>query len=426
MVGGEGESEGVQAVRVELINTGSELLLGLVQNTHLGFVSDCLGELGLRVARQATIPDGPLIGEAVGEAWRRSDLVLVTGGLGPTSDDVTREEVAGLLGRQLVFHEEILEKIQGYFARRGLRAPESVRAQAFVPEGAEVLPNRHGTAPGFWVEQEGKKLACLPGPPREFCPMMVEEVLPRLRRWLPGATGGHRKILRIMGIGESAVQERMEGRLRAECPGLEIGYCARSGEVDLRLFGMDEGVVARGADLVRREFGEAIYGEDREGMEEVVVRRATALGRTMATAESCTGGMIAHRLTDVPGASAVFLRGWVTYSNEAKMEELGVAEELLREQGAVSEAVARAMARGALERSGADLAVATTGIAGPSGGTESKPVGLIFLGLARREAGGEVVTEVMERHLVQQRAWFKQQASQVALDWLRRSLGLGR
>ncbi|GAB4251696.1 MAG: competence/damage-inducible protein A [Candidatus Methylacidiphilales bacterium] len=411
----------MKAVRVEVINTGSELLLGLVQNTHLGYLSDQLGQLGLRIARQATIPDGPLIGEAIGEAWARSDLVLVTGGLGPTSDDVTRDEVARLLGRSLVFHPHLLEGIHGYFAARGLVAPESVKAQAFVPEGAEILPNAHGTAPGFWIEQGGKRLAALPGPPRELYPMMEEQVMPRLRAWLPGSGGGHRKILRIVGVGESAVQDRIEGRLRQEFAELEIGYCARAGEVDLRLFAMEPKVVAQAAERVRAEFGEAIYGEDGETMEAVVIRRAISVGRTIASAESCTGGLIAHRLTNVPGASAVFLRGWVTYSNQAKMEELGVPESLLRDYGAVSEPVADAMARGALEGSGADLAVATTGIAGPSGGTEEKPVGLIFIGLARRGPKGTAV-EVIRRNLVRQRERFKEQASQVALDWLRRAI----
>lgn len=409
----------MRGVRVEVINTGSEILLGLVENTHLGYLSGQLGAIGLAVDRQVTVGDGPEVGPVVREAFARADLVVVTGGLGPTSDDVTRDEVARMLGRPMVYHAEVWEGILERFARRGLTAPEMVRVQAYAPAGAELLPNPYGTAPGLWIEEGEKRLVCLPGPPGELRPMVEAEVMPRLRRWVPEGMAWRRKIFRIQGLGESAVQDRIEEKLRAEVPGVEIGYCARSGEVDLRLSSRDGGLVERGAALVRGEFGEAIYAEDGETMEEVVVRRATGAGRRLATAESCTGGLIAHRLTNVPGASAVFLRGWVTYANEAKVEELGVPAQVLREQGAVSEPVARAMALGALERSGADVAVATTGIAGPGGGSEGKPVGLLYLGLARRVGGG-VEVEVVERRLANGRERFKYQASQVALDWLRR------
>lgn len=407
--------------RIEVINTGSELLLGQVLNTHLGYFSGKLASLGIRIRRQATIPDGPAIGEALQEAWQRSDLILVTGGLGPTSDDVTRDEVAALLQKNLIFHPELVETILGYFQRRGLQAPDSVKVQALIPEGAEILPNHHGTAPGFWIEEGGRRLACLPGPPRELYPMFENEVMPRLRAWLPEARALRQRILRIIGLGESAVQERLEARLRAACPNLEIGYCARPGEVDVRLTSLEETEITCGCEMIRAEMGESLFGEENDSLEEVVIREGALRNKTVASAESCTGGLIAHRLTNVAGSSAVFLRGWVTYSNEAKTEELGVPAELIAAHGAVSEEVVRAMVLGALERSGADVAVATTGIAGPGGGTPEKPVGLIWMAWARRMVDG-VEVEAVQRNLVRQREPFKLQASQLALDGLRRRL----
>jgi len=401
-------------VKIELITTGSELLLGQVLNSHPGYLSGRLEKMGLGLSRQTSIPDGKeQITDVVKEAWGRSELVIVTGGLGPTSDDVTREAVAAFLNRKMKFHPEILEKILGYFAGRGLKVPEMVRVQAMVPEGMEILPNERGTAPGlFWEDREkGKMLVVLPGPPRELGPMFEEWVEPKLRgRAKPGEGT---KVVRVAGMGESAVQEKCEAVLRELGVG-EIGYCARPGEVDVRLRGAGAKILEAGVEKLRELLGVAVYGEGVETMEEVVVGLARAAKAKLATAESCTGGLVASRITDVPGASEIFLGGWVTYGNEAKVRELGVREESLAKYGAVSGAVAGEMAEGARRRAGADWAVAVTGIAGPGGGSPGKPVGLVYLGIA-----GPSGVETIEKKLVPERKTFKAMASQAALNLLR-------
>lgn len=408
-------------LKIEVLNTGSELLLGQVTNTHVNYFARQLAGLGLRISRQTTVPDGEVIAQALGEALARAEVVLVTGGLGPTSDDVTREAVAGHFGLPLEHHPEIEREILGYFERRGIRAPALVRVQAMVPQGAVVMPNRHGTAPGLYVGREGRHVFCLPGPPRELYPMFEQEVLPRLREIVPGARPLNVQVWRVHGLGESRVQELVEERLRALGGGLEIGYCARPGEVDLRLVGDDRGLVQSAAGLAREILGEAIYAAGEETMEEVVVREARARGCRIALAESCTGGFTAHRVTNVPGASAVLDRAWVTYSNEAKTAELGVPAGLIEAHGAVSAPVAEAMVRGALERSTAVVAAALTGLAGPDPGTKEKPAGLVYVALGRRGPGGTAVS-VEEKRLVPARQTFKTMASQTALDLIRRAL----
>jgi len=405
-------------MRIELITTGSELLLGQVMNSHPGYLSGRLEAMGLTLARQTSVPDGrEAIREVLKESWGRCDCLLVTGGLGPTSDDVTREVTAEFLGKPLEYHPEIHEKILAYFRKRNLTPPEMVKVQAMVPEGMQVLPNEHGTAPGLFWEDRGKMLVLLPGPPRELGPMFEAGVEPRLRASAGAAVGT--RILRVHGQGESFVQEKCEGKLRAM--GLEeIGYCARPGEVDLRIKSVDGGLLERAVICVKEILGEAVYAEGGERMEEVVVRLARACGVKVATAESCTGGLVANRITDVPGASEVLLAGWVTYSNEAKVRELGVREESLKKYGAVSAAVAAEMAAGARRRSGADWAVSVTGIAGPGGGSPGKPVGLAYLGIAGAEG-----VETIEKKLVPERKTFKAMASQSALDLLRKKIQKG-
>ncbi len=406
-------------MRVEVINTGTELLLGQVTNTHVAYLGESLLGLGLRIERAVTVPDGIAIAEAFEEALSRAELILVTGGLGPTSDDVTREAAAEAFGLELVFHPEILEGIAAKFAARKLAMNELQRQQAMVPRGGVVLENHFGTAPGLIVRNDKTVAVLLPGPPRELKPMWEEQALPWLRDHFAGKLRPvHERTLRLLGTGETAVQLAVEKDLLALGP-LEIGYCARPGEVDLRLIASDEALLTQAVELARGRLGEFIYAEAPETLEEAVVRVARAEGKTIATAESCTGGLVAGRITNVPGSSAVFRYGWVTYANEAKTAELGVAAELLAAYGAVSEQVARAMAEGALRASGADVAMAVTGIAGPEGGSAEKPVGLVWFAVARR--GGE--TTALRRNLSQLRATFRTMATQVALDLVRRALG---
>jgi competence/damage-inducible protein CinA-like protein len=402
-------------MRVEIINTGTELLLGRVTNTHLGFLAQSLVGLGLRVERQVTVPDGV----AIAEALREAELIIVTGGLGPTSDDITRDAAAEAFGQKLIFHQEILDGIAAKFESRKIAMNKLQRPQAMVPEGGVVLENKNGTAPGLILENDRTVAILLPGPPRELRPMWEDEALPWLRKKFAGRLPPlHEITLRILALGETKVQLLVEAEVKALGP-VEVGYCARpGGEVDLRLIAPDAALVQKAADLARSKLGDAIYAEGIESMEEVVVLLARTAGKTVATAESCTGGLIASRITNVSHSSEIFRYGWVTYANEAKMTELGVPAELMEKHGAVSAEVAQAMAEGALRGSGADLALAVTGIAGPTGGTPEKPVGLVYIALV----GADGRAQVVERMLTPQREVFKYTASQIALDLVRRAL----
>ena len=429
-------------MNIELLNTGSELMLGRVLNTHQQWLCRRLSDLGYVVTRQVAVPDTAQdIQSAVREALGRADLVIATGGLGPTSDDLTRDLIAQLLGKKLQLDEAVLDHIQKRFAARNLPMPKNNEVQALVPEGAIVLSNPNGTAPGLamkiedrsWEMGDGKLLTpssisdlpspkrwlvLLPGPPRELRPMFDHLVVPLLRREFPPDVPFVCRTLRTSGVAESLVQEKIAtpmGALVAD--GLEIGYCARTGQVDVRLSArgaIGEKVVREAETIVQKILGSQIYGFDDETIEAVVVRLLAERKKTLALAESCTGGCLAHRVTNVPGASAVFLGGLVTYSNEAKQEFLGVRAETLAAHGAVSEAVAREMAEGARSQFGADFAIAVTGIAGPGGGTTEKPVGTVFIGLA-----GAFGTVVERRLNGFDRETFKEVTAGQALDMLR-------
>ncbi|MFZ9937187.1 MAG: competence/damage-inducible protein A [Luteolibacter sp.] len=408
-------------MRIEVINTGSELLLGGTLNTHAAWFGRELFGLGLRISRQTTVPDGEPIREAMDEALERADLLLVTGGLGPTSDDLTREITAEVMGIGLITDEAALRSIEDFFAHRGRPMAQANLKQALVPVGADVLPNPNGTAPGVYVPPRlnGRShcaVFLLPGPPRELYPMFHTEVVPRLRALAGIDSPPGMLTLRFTGIGESDFHQGIDDRL-ARIAGLEFGYCAHIGEVELRLIGTPEAIRAA-RNIAVETFHENLISEDGATMEETVVRLLKERGFTLATAESCTGGLIASRITDVPGASAVFTHGFVTYSNPAKISLLRVSPADLEKHGAVSEAVVRQMAEGALMASGADVAVAISGIAGPDGGTPDKPVGTAWLGLAARgaETKAQKILQPRNRHD------FKLAASQAALEMVRRHL----
>ena len=412
-------------MKIEILNTGTELLLGNTLNTHGGWFGRQLFTMGLRVGRQTTVPDGEAIREAFSEMVLRADVLLITGGLGPTSDDLTREIVAETLGIGLHQDEQALRELESFFAHRGKpMAPANLR-QAMVPTGADVLPNPNGTAPGLYLPPRiNGKSSCavflLPGPPRELYPMFHNEVAPRLRALAHVSAVAGVAELKFTGIGESDFHHGIDAAL-AEIPGLEYGYCARIGEVDLRLIGPPAAISA-GRGLALASFGGQLISDDGSSLEATVVRLLREKGAKLTTAESCTGGLIANRLTNVPGASEIFTHGWITYANEAKASQLGVPAEIIGVHGAVSEEVARAMAEGALRESGADYALSVTGIAGPGGGTEEKPVGTAWLVLAEKGAG----TLALKVFHPRARKDFKQAVSQSALDLLRRRLvGLG-
>lgn len=429
-------------MNIELINTGSELLLGRVLNTHQQWLCRRLADLGCPVARQVAVPDVARdIQWAVREALQHADVVIVTGGLGPTSDDLTREFIADLLGKKQHRDEAVLAHINNYFAARNRPMPASNEVQAMVPEGAEVLWNPHGTAPGLAVRieagEEGTEdgneasrpssipsppalrwLIMLPGPTRELRPMFDGAVVPLLQREFPLKVPYVCRTLRIAGLGESLVQERIRATLDAlRARGLEVGYCCQVGQVDVRLaaHGAEaRNIVDAARTVVQRALAPRVFGFDDETLEMIVLRELTERKQTLVVAESCTGGNIAHRLTNVPGASAVFLGGVVAYSNRLKEQLLGVRPEALAEHGAVSEPVARQMAEGARQKLGADFAIAVTGIAGPGGGTPEKPVGTVFIAVT-----GPQGTVVERRFNAYERESFKQLTAFQALDLLR-------
>jgi len=435
-------------VNVELINTGSELMLGRVLNTHQQWLCRRLADLGYLVTHQVAVPDtGHEVEQAVREALTRADLIITTGGLGPTSDDLTRDYIARLLGRQLHEDADIVRHIEQYFAARHRPMPASTRIQAMVPDGAIILPNPQGTAPGLAIRVEAggskmedgtrtsppspipssqasppaKWLIMLPGPPRELRPMFTDCVVPLLRRELPLAEEFVCRTLRSVGLGESQVADQIGGQLAdAVAQGLELGYCAHVGAVDVRLAakGPQARKLIREAEtIVRARLQKQIFADDDETLEAVIVRLLTERKQTLALAESCTGGGLANRITNVPGASAVLIASLVTYANEAKVKFLGVRPEILSAHGAVSEAVAREMAEGARRATGADFALSVTGIAGPGGGSEAKPVGTVFIGFA-----SVAETIGLKQFNPFDRETFKQVTSTQALELLRRKL----
>jgi len=407
-------------MRIELLNTGSELLLGTVLDAHLQWLAQEMFPLGLRIGRQGTVPDGSPIRDLLQEAFARSDLLIVTGGLGPTTDDITREIAAELTGRKLHLHQETLNRIQERCRRRGFAFQERMMRQAMVPEGANVLPNGNGTAPGLHLPaRDGiPDIFLLPGPPRELQPMAREHLISFLREKTVGQDRPECRIYRVVGMGESMLEAKV-GLELSKRSDLEVGYCARPNEVDFRLIGPKE-VLDAVEPLVLDAAGDHLLPMEDDSMEESVVRLLAERGATLATAESCTGGLLANRITDVPGASAVFVEGFVTYSNTSKTELLGVPTEQISAHGAVSEEVVRAMAAGTLAKSGATHALATTGIAGPGGGSEDKPVGTVWLALTTRGEG----TVSWKQYLPLDRRAFKQAVTQSALDRLRRHLEL--
>lgn len=410
-------------MRIELVNTGDELLLGDTINTNAAWLGQQIAALGLVVSRHLVVSDGAVIKDAMAEAAARSDVVLVSGGLGPTNDDLTRDSIAELLGLPMELDENLKAQLEAFFAKRNRAMSASNLRQAMVPRGARVMDNPFGTAPGLYFPAELSH-ACgwnthfflMPGPPRELKPMMETHVEPRLRALLPDGASRTIRYFKVTGLGESDIVERVEKKLEA-VPGLILGYCIRQGDVDVRLSGQP-GPVAEGDAIVREHLGEHIVSTDRRLIEQVVVQTLAERGQWLATAESCTGGFLSNRITDVSGSSGVFGHGFITYANEAKQQHLAVPTEWIEQHGAVSEPVAKAMAEGALRVSGADHALALTGIAGPTGGSENKPAGTVFIGLASK--GAETVVKRFFYPGTRDR--FKLLASQAALDMLRRRL----
>jgi nicotinamide-nucleotide amidase len=408
-------------MRAGLINTGTELLLGDVQDAHLAFIAREIFPLGLRIEERRTVPDTDAIGRALAELFPSYEMLFVTGGLGPTSDDITRETVADLLGLELRQHPELLESLRQRLRLRGIKWAAGIARQADVPAGAQVLPNENGSAPGFYLKANinprisSPHLFVLPGPPRELQPMFRKYVMPLLQSLAP-SSAIEQRVYKVAGVGESSVEEAIGEKVLA-IPGIELGYCARPGEVDVRIIGKPE-AIQQADTIIRSALGFSIFSTADETLEEIVVRLLTKRNQTLATAESCTGGLIANRITNVPGASSVFIAGYVCYANQAKIDMLNVDPKLVERHGAVSELVARTLAEHARACAGCDYALATTGVAGPTGGSLEKPVGTVYVGLA----SADLETIVRKFFFPTDRESFKQLAAQSALDLLRRKI----
>ena len=411
-------------MRVVLLNTGTELLLGDVQDAHLAFIAREILPLGLRIEERRTIGDTEAIRHTLTGVFPGCEILFVTGGLGPTSDDVTREMVADLLGLELQKSSELLASLRQRLQVRGIKWTSGIARQADVPAGAEVLPNQNGSAPGLYLRANinpqihSPHLFLLPGPPRELQPMFQAFVIPILRLIVPASVLIERRLYKIADKGESLVEEVIGDRVLA-VPGIELGYCARPGEVDVRIVGKAKAIEQADA-IIKSTLGRSVFSATDETLEEVVVKLLVQRNQTVAVAESCTGGLLANRITNVPGASAVFPAGYVCYANQAKIDMLDVDPQLIEKHGAVSEQVARALAEHARVCARSDYALATTGLAGPSGGSPEKPVGTVYVALA---ASGKTIAKKF--FFPTDRETFKQIVTQAALELLRRRLIVG-
>jgi nicotinamide-nucleotide amidase len=412
-------------VKAEILTIGDELLRGEIVDANKAFLSDRLFGLDIETRFHVSVGDDPAdMEDAFRRAAKRSDVVLVSGGLGPTRDDLTIEVLAKSFGRELQLDPTSLEEIKAFFARFGREMAPNNAKQANFPQGAEVLPNPIGTAPGCMIEESGTLFFCMPGVPRELHRMMDEQVLPRIAERLAGVEGRpivRTALLRTFGIGESNLDADLADLARED--GVSLSFRTAFPDNYLRPVARGataseaEAKLARVCDAIRERLGPLVYGSDAETMEEVVGRLLREQGKTLAVAESCTGGLVGERITDVPGSSDYFLGGVVAYADRMKVAFLGVPESLLLRHGAVSEPVALAMAEGARERFGADLAVSTTGIAGPGGGSAAKPVGLVWVGFTDGEE-----SDAQEFELPLDRSRHRMATAQIALDWVRRAL----
>jgi nicotinamide-nucleotide amidase len=409
-------------MNIELITIGTELLLGMTIDTNGAEIARALAAHGVRVTRRTSVPDrGEEIRDAVSEALKRTGAVLTTGGLGPTRDDITKRVVAELFGAPLDFDESVWASLLARFARMQRKPAPSNRSQAEVPRGATVLPNRWGTAPGLWLEGEPGLAIMLPGVPLEMRQLLEHEVVPRLAQ--RGTQSVIRSLLvRTSGIPESSLAE-LVGEIEREIAPITLAYLPGLEGVDLRLSAWElaheeaDRLLQAAARLLCERAGSNVYGNGDSDLAALVLERARSRGLRLAVAESCTGGLLGARLTDIPGSSDVFVGGLIAYDNALKVDLLGVPEALLAEHGAVSEPVARAMAAGAVRRFGVGGALSITGIAGPDGGSAEKPVGTVWLGCALE---GNVET----RHALfpGSRQEIRARAAQAALLMLHRRL----
>jgi nicotinamide-nucleotide amidase len=408
--------------KVEIIAVGSELLTPYYQDTNSLYLTQHLNDLGLKVSFKSIIGDNwDDLCEGIKIALRRADLIMTIGGLGPTQDDRTREAFAAALGKDLIFKQEILEQIKKRFGRRNLVMTPENQKQAYIIKGSEILENQNGTAPGLWIETGSQTAVLLPGPPQELKPMFESLVLPRLQVYRRSSS--HRKTLKITGLTESKIESLISDLYPHELD-LNLTILAYPGQIEIHLTGYSdendfsaEDKVGKLEEKIYSRLGENIFSNNGEELEETVGTLLRRIGATVAVAESCTGGLLGHRITNVPGSSDYFIQGVQAYSNAAKIQLLGVPRSVVNTHGAVSAAVAETMAAGIRRIARSDYGIAITGIAGPAGGSEDKPVGLVFTALAQTEG-----VDVKKNLFLGNREMIKYRSSQKALDMLRRHL----
>ena len=420
-------------MQVELITIGDELLLGFTIDTNAAHISRTLASAGVEIVRRTTVGDEPdKIAGAVREALERTGAVITTGGLGPTSDDLTKPAIAKIFGREMKLDEAIATALEQRWRARfpNINFPATNRTQAEIPEGARILTNRHGSAPGIWLEDDrGRWVAMIPGVPREMRGMLAEEVLPAIKSRSKAESIVLSGTLRTTGIAESAIAELLGPNFLGE-PGTELGslplaFLPGVAGVDLRVTAKGlarapaEKLVKEAILKLRSRVSAYAYGEDDADLAAVVLEKMRSLGLKLAVAESCTGGMLGERITSIPGSSDVFLGGIIAYHNDVKLNALGVRPEDIERFGAVCEQVALQMASGVRERMGADVGVSVTGIAGPGGGTPEKPVGLVWISVDGTDA------KARRLHVFGDRAEIRQRAAQAALEMVRRALANG-
>ena len=409
-------------MKAEILSTGTEILLGETLNTSTHFLTGKLSALGIEVDYHTTVGDNPeRLEQVLHQALGRSDLLITTGGLGPTADDLTKELVAKVLDLKMELDASSLEQIKHFFGRRKASMPVSNEKQAFFPMDSKILPNPIGTAPGAIIKKNGKIVVILPGPPFELRPMFDNFVWPELVRIIePLVERMNERVLKVFGIGESAMEEVLDELLSV--PNVTVALLAKRAEMHIRLVARStqkssgEAIEAlnRIEKEIRRRLGNKVFGRDQETMIGIVGQLLKNEQLTIATAESCTGGLLGAALTQEPGSSGFYLGGVVSYSNSLKQGLLGVSEENLLKYGAVSEEVAKEMAEGIRSKVGSDLAISTTGIAGPDGGSDQKPVGLVYVGLATPEG-----VQVEKIQLYGERESVRQLTVQAALNRVR-------
>ncbi|MBR1553071.1 MAG: competence/damage-inducible protein A [Schwartzia sp.] len=405
----------------ELVTTGSELLLGQIVNTNAAYMAQELNRMGVDVCFQTTVGDNRVrMKEVLTHALSRADLVITSGGLGPTRGDITKEVSAEIIGRTMARNEECVARLKAHFARLGREMTENNLRQAIIPEGAHIFVNQAGTAPGVALEKDGKLLVNLPGPPSEMKDMFQRSLAPYLVEKYGISSIIYSRVLHTYGIGESMLETKIDDLILAQ-KNPTLALLVRPTGVIIRITAKAENETAAEALIapvekeIRARLGSLVYGADEEKMEEIVGKELLERKLTVATAESCTGGLVASRLTDVAGSSGYVKGGIVSYTDEVKANTLGVPREILAEYGAVSEPTARAMVEGARKVLGADVAISTTGLAGPGGGTEKTPVGTVFI------AASGVSGTVAEKHsFTGTRGQVKFRASQAALALLRK------